>query len=99
VPEEFVLEPGGANAYRARGALNFDSATRAFARGADVLRPGAAVEMDLSNVGEGDSAGLAVLIEWLAIARSRNVALRYTGIPSGILAIARIAEIEDLLTR
>ena len=95
----FVLEPKGGAAYAARGPLTFDSATRALARGLEVLGSGGEVEMDLTGVSPGDSAGLAVLVEWLAAAKKRNVRLRYTGVPAQILAVARIAEIEDLLTR
>ena len=54
--------------------------------------------MDLSQVSSGDSAGLAVLIEWLAAARARKVRLRYTSVPTQILAVARISDIEELLT-
>ena len=97
--QDFILEPKGDHAYTARGALSFESATRALARGLAVLRPGAALEMDLTNVSSGDSAGLAVLIEWLAVAKARNASLRFTGIPAPILAVAQIAEIDELLAQ
>jgi phospholipid transport system transporter-binding protein len=92
-----VLEPKGPAAYLGRGTLDFDSATQALERGLDVFNSGTDVEMDLSQVSSGDSAGLAVLIEWLAAARARKVRLRYTGVPAQILAVARISEIEELL--
>jgi phospholipid transport system transporter-binding protein len=94
----FVLEPKGSGAFIARGTLDFDSATAALASGLEALRSGSEVEMDLSQVSSGDSAGLAVLIEWLAAARARQVRLRYTGVPAQILAVARISDIEELLT-
>ena len=94
----FVLEPKGTGAYVARGTLDFDSATQALARGLKVLRAGSDVEMDLSQVASGDSAGLAVLIEWLAAARAHKVRLRYTGVPAQIIAVAKISDIEELLT-
>ena len=94
----FVLEPRGSGAFVGRGTLDFDSATAALARGLEALRSGTEVEMDLSQVSSGDSAGLAVLIEWLAAARARQVRLRYTGVPAQILAVARISDIEELLT-
>ena len=97
-PSAFVLEQKGTGAFIARGTLDFDSATQALARGLEVLRSGGDVEMDLSQVASGDSAGLAVLIEWLATARARQVRLRYTGVPAQILAVAKISDIEELLT-
>jgi len=95
----FVLEPKGSGAFVARGTLDFDSATRALASGLKALRPGTDIEMDLSQVSSGDSAGLAVLIEWLAAARAHKVRLRYTNVPTQILAVARISDIEELLTQ
>ena len=92
----FVLEPKGTGAFVGRGTLDFDSATQALARGLDALNAGSNVEMDLSQVTSGDSAGLAVLIEWLAAARARQVRLHYTGVPAQILAVAKISDIEDL---
>ena len=94
----FALEPKGAGMFVARGTLDFDSATQALARGLEVLRSGSDIEMDLSQVASADSAGLAVLIEWLAAARGRKVRLHYSGVPAQILAVAKISEIEELLT-
>ena len=62
------------------------------------MRAARDVEFDLTRVTSGDSAGLAVLIEWLAEARARGVRLRYVGVPAQILAVARISDIEGLLT-
>jgi phospholipid transport system transporter-binding protein len=48
-------------------------------------------------VQSGDSAGIAVLIEWLATAQARGTTLRYENVPAQMLAIARISDLEDLL--
>ena len=81
-----------------RGDLDFDSAPAALVRGLALLGDAKDCEIDLSGLGSGDSAGLAVLIEWLAGARERCATLRYTGIPAQMRAIARISALEDLLT-
>ena len=80
-----------------RGDLDFDTAPAALARGLALLGDAPDCEVDLSGVSSGDSAGLAVLIEWLASARSRGARLRYTGVPAQMRAIARISALEDLL--
>ena len=80
-----------------RGVLDFDSAPAALARGLALLGSGQDCEIDLSGVSSGDSAGLAVLIEWLASARRRGAKLRYTGVPTQMRAIARMSALEDLL--
>jgi phospholipid transport system transporter-binding protein len=53
---------------------------------------------DLAAVPEVDSAGLALLIDWLASARSRSLKLRYAKPGRTLLALARLSEVEPLLT-
>jgi phospholipid transport system transporter-binding protein len=81
-----------------RGDLDFDTAPVALVRGLVLLGDAKDCEIDLSGVSSGDSAGLAVLIDWLASARRRGATLRYTGVPAQMRAIARMSELEDLLS-
>ena len=81
-----------------RGELDFDTAPAALSRGLALLGDARDCVIDLSGLSSGDSAGLAVLIEWLASARRRGASLRYTGVPAQMRAIAKISELEDLLS-
>ena len=60
-----------------RGDLDFDNAPAALAHGLALLGDAKECEIDLSGLRSGDSAGLAVLIEWLAsaLAAGRDPAL------------------------
>ena len=60
-----------------RGDLDFDNAPAALARGLALLGDAKDCEIDLSGLSSGDSAGLAVLIEWLVerAAAGRDAAL------------------------
>jgi ABC-type transporter Mla MlaB component len=40
-----------------------------------------------------------VLLAWLGTARGAGRNLRYTHLPSGLAALARISEVEEFLTR
>jgi phospholipid transport system transporter-binding protein len=80
-----------------RGELDFDTAPAALARGLALIGDARECEVDLSALSSGDSAGLAVLIEWLASARRRGTRLRYTGVPAQMRAISRISDLEELL--
>jgi phospholipid transport system transporter-binding protein len=82
----------------ARGAMSYESAALALRTGLELIPHGGSCTVDLSKVTEADSAGLAVLVEWLATARKRQTAIRYEGIPCQILAVARISDLEELLT-
>lgn len=95
----FSLEPSGPGRLRASGALDFDTAIGALALGRTLMRAGPHWQVDLSGVSSADSAGLAVLLEWLARARAAGQALEYVGLPAQLRAIARISDVEDLLIR
>jgi len=92
--------PSGPNRFGVRGALTFRTARRAVDAGIRAFGASTAstIEVDLSGVRASDSAGLAVLIEWIAWARrsSRQLALR--NLPEAIRAIARISDVERLVS-
>jgi phospholipid transport system transporter-binding protein len=82
-----------------RGALDFRTARTIHARGAQVLAAGAASSwtIDLDALTGCDSAALAVLLDWLAIANRAGHTLQFVAIPERVLAIARISEVDELL--
>jgi phospholipid transport system transporter-binding protein len=83
------------------GPLTFATARRALALGREVLGKSGVptVQIDCSGVTACDSAGLAVLLEWLGLAKQAARQLHYTHLPQGLTALARISEVEELLTR
>jgi phospholipid transport system transporter-binding protein len=58
---------------------------------------GSTLTFDLGAVPEVDSAGLALLIDWLASATARCCQLRYVKPGKTLLALARLSEVEPLL--
>jgi phospholipid transport system transporter-binding protein len=48
-------------------------------------------------VTEADSAGLAMLVDWLAWARGAGRSLELVGTPQRLRALAAISEVDDLL--
>jgi phospholipid transport system transporter-binding protein len=96
----FRLEGTGDGRLAAHGPLTFASARAARALGLAALADGAgAVEIDCRGVKASDSAGLAVLLDWLAVARRAGRSLRYSGLPADVTALARISEIEEFLEK
>lgn len=55
------------------------------------------VRIDLSGITESDSAGLALLLEWLRLAKQRNVQVQFANVPTQVAALARISEVEALI--
>jgi phospholipid transport system transporter-binding protein len=93
----FRIETAGPGRLLASGELGFATAARALDDGLVLMSSGQAWTVDLAGVTAGDSAGLAVLVEWLSVARARGATLNFAAVPSQILAVARIADLEDLL--
>ena len=83
-----------------RGALTFASARRAFDSGVKALSGSnqTAIEVDCGGVQTADSAGLAVLLAWLAWAHQHGRKLKFVRLPEAIIAIARISDVDALLS-
>jgi phospholipid transport system transporter-binding protein len=84
---------------RVSGALHFSTVSALLEPGATAISEGHAAVIDLSTVSESDSSGLALLIEWLSIAKSARRALRYENVPEQIQELARLSDVDGLLTR
>ncbi len=84
----------------ASGALTFATARRARAQGLDALRNASGgLIIDCAAISQVDSAGLAVLLDWLAAARHAGRSLRYEQLPEGLLGLARISAVDELLLK
>jgi phospholipid transport system transporter-binding protein len=95
---DFRIEAAGAGRLIASGELDFDTAASALEAGLRLLRPGERCTIDLGGITAGDSAGLAVLVEWISAGRASGATIAYERVPAQILAIARISDLEGLLT-
>jgi len=82
------------------GELTFGTAREARQLGVLVLESSQAqrIVVDCAAVTRADSAGLAVLLDWLAWGRRRSRPLSLQNLPASLIAIARISEVDELLT-
>ncbi len=94
-----VFESLGAGRYRVAGELGFDTVPAIWEQSRLVLDGAESPEIDLSQVTNVDSAGLALLIEWMRWARSRRKRLNLVHVPDKLMALARISELDGLLAR
>jgi phospholipid transport system transporter-binding protein len=84
--------------YRLEAPLTF--ATVPVLRHAGLSRIAAAhseLSFDLQQVPVSDSAGLALLIDWLAEARKRQRTLRYAHVPEALRTLAQLSDVESLI--
>jgi phospholipid transport system transporter-binding protein len=82
---------------RVSGSLHFTTVSALLAAGVDAIDGGRAAVIDLAGVTASDSSGLALLIEWLSVAKGAGRTLRYENIPSQLQQLARLSEVEELL--
>jgi len=87
----------GAGRFRVGGVLNAVTVVDLLKQGSERFAGVTRIELDLGAVTESDSAGLALLLEWLRLARHANQQIRYLNMPAQISALARISEVDDLL--
>lgn len=81
-----------------RGRLVFATARHAREVGLAALRDATdALVIDCEAVDQTDSAGLAVLLDWLAEARRAGRRLRFENLPENLLRLARISAVDGLL--
>ena len=97
----FEIAAGTDGRAHVRGSLTFATARRARSEGLEKFQKcGArACEVDCSGITRSDSAGLSVLLDWLALAKRDGRSLRYVNLPVGLLAIARISDVDELLQK
>jgi phospholipid transport system transporter-binding protein len=83
------------------GALTFVTAKRARQLGLAALRStsGAQIEIDCNTITASDSAGMAVLLDWLAYAKQSSRALRFVGLPGPVKAIAQLSDVLPFLEK
>jgi phospholipid transport system transporter-binding protein len=81
------------------GELTFASARDARQLGVLVLDSSRAekIVIDCAGITRADSAGLAVLLDWLAWGRRKSRAVTLENLPPSLVAIAKISEVDELL--
>lgn len=89
---------GQAGHFQLAGELSFATVPQVYLE-ADTLfgSPEAALVLDLGRVTRTDSAGLALLVEWLRQARRRSKNLHFRAIPDQLLAIATASGVDAVL--
>ncbi len=95
----FELKDLGEGRFALEGEMNFDTAERILRSSEVPFEQFTRLEVDLSGVTDADSAGLALLLEWITWANHTVREIRFTSIPERIIAIARTTEVDPLLYR
>ena len=96
---KYALKELGDGRFTLSGKMSYDTA-------GDILRESEALfehhtllTVDLSGVEHTDSAGLALLLEWITWANHTVREIRFQSMPERVLAIAKTTEVDHLLKR
>ncbi len=91
------IELDGAN-LRVSGAMTFATVTGLLRESQGLIGAGdGPLRVDLSGVSHADSAGLALLMEWLRLARGAGRELEYLAVTEQMLAIAGAGGLLEIL--
>lgn len=92
------LEPGEqAGEFYLRGELTFATVPALLTASAARLPGSAALRIDLAGVQRADSAGLALLAEWLRGASARQQPITFTNAPDQLCNLARVSGLDQVL--
>ncbi|WP_333875864.1 STAS domain-containing protein [Methylobacter sp.] len=80
-PRHFVID----------GDLTFATIDKQSLKSFSFLRAASEVTVDLSRVANTDSAGLALMIEWIKYARHNRTQLNFKNIPEQLLNLAKLS--------
>ncbi|XSG85642.1 MAG: STAS domain-containing protein [Methylohalobius sp. ZOD2] len=97
-PSNVRLENTGPGQMKVEGDLIFATATALWK--ISQRRMAAAdgdITIDLAGVRRADSAGLALLVEWLRLAQRQNRRIHFTHLPEQLLTMAKTYDLESLL--
>ena len=79
------------------GALTFETVPDLYRSSAGWFEGAGELILDLAQVERADSAGLALLIEWLRRAQAANRTLRFANTPAQVQTLIRINGLQDAL--
>jgi len=93
------IEITGEGTVQVSGELTFSTVT-ALNRQADKLFASKSGDLtiDLGGVSRADSAGLALLIEWMRWAHQRGIGLRFHRMPGQMRTIAAASDLDPILS-
>ena len=93
-----LIERSGPGVLHVRSDLTFASVTSVLVHSRPLLNAdGGRLVIDLADVTRADSAGLALLLEWLRMTRAKGAEILFRHVPEQLMAIARASDLERLI--
>ena len=97
--EGVEITPAGDGCLHIAGELSFATVPGLLAESGELFEGSSTFVVDLEGVQRADSAGLALLLEWLKRCRKREQDLFFRNLPPSLTDIARVSNLEELFER
>ncbi len=89
-----ILRPA-LNSYIIKGDLTFSTLDKTSTKVLNFQQSASTINIDLQQLGKIDSAGLALLIEWIKLAHAHQIELRFQHIPTQLSALVKLCDISE----
>ncbi|MEI7840030.1 MAG: STAS domain-containing protein [Methylococcaceae bacterium] len=84
----------GSGRWLIHGELTFASVHGKLVESPPFLRGGKDIILDLAQVTNTDSAGLALMIEWIKLTRHQRMQLHFKNVPKQLLNLAKLSGLD-----
>lgn len=97
MPDSCDIQKGPDGSVHISGVLAFTSVVKLLDRSRPYFKDADGLRFDLSGVTKTDSAGLALLVEWMAWGKSHQIPVDFVNIPRQMMDIARVSGLDRIL--
>jgi phospholipid transport system transporter-binding protein len=94
---DIAINPMDDGGWRISGELVFATVPTLLAQGPRLFNGQQGLVIDFGGVTRADSAGLALMLEWLEVCRRAGRSLHFRCVPQSLLDIARVSNVSKLL--
>ena len=94
---DFELTERGDGHFELKGEMSFNTAEQILRASEKLFQRRTRIGTDLSAVTRTDSAGLALLLEWIGRAHQSGSEISFSTVPEKLRAIAETADVQQLL--
>ncbi|MGR9044762.1 MAG: STAS domain-containing protein [Gammaproteobacteria bacterium] len=84
----------GSGVFTVAGELTFSGIDKTTLKSIPILKSANPIILDLGQVSSTDSAGLALIIEWIKYARNHKIKLKFQNIPEQLMTLAKLSGLD-----
>jgi phospholipid transport system transporter-binding protein len=85
--------------FKISGLINFDTVTDLYKQGAELLEKLDRIYLDFSEVTHADSSAIALLLNWIRVARRKGKFFMFVNLPAQLLEMANVCEVMPFLQK